>query len=48
MVIDYKNDINELKNKCSEFLSYINIDKIKDEIIELEKKTEKTGFYIKL
>jgi peptide chain release factor 2 len=45
MVIDYKNDINELRNKCNEFMSYINIDKIKKEISELEKNTEKTDFW---
>ncbi len=45
MVIDYKNDITELKSKCEEFLSYINIDKIKQDISELEKSAENPNFW---
>ena len=45
MVTDYKQDIHELKNKCEEYISYINIDKIKQEISESEKFTEKPDFW---
>lgn len=45
MITDYKQDLNELKTRCDEYLSYINIPEVKKEIEELEKSTEEQGFW---
>ncbi|MCK4797301.1 MAG: peptide chain release factor 2 [Spirochaetes bacterium] len=45
MIIDYKQDIYELKNKCKEYISYINVDKLKQEIIKLEELAQKQDFW---
>jgi peptide chain release factor 2 len=45
MITDYKQEIFELKSKCYEYLSYINLDKVKHEISEMETVTLSTSFW---
>ena len=45
MITDHKNDLYELKDKCNEFLRYLDIEKIKKDISELEKLTENPDFW---
>ncbi len=45
MIIDYKQRVYALDKRCKNFIEFINIEKIKNEISELEKNTEKTDFW---
>ena len=41
MITDYKQAVLDLKEKCREYINFINIDKIKSDINLLEKDSEK-------
>jgi peptide chain release factor 2 len=45
MITDYKQDISELKESSKEYIKFLNIDKIKEEIKQLEKESEKEEFW---
>jgi len=45
MLLDYKNDIYELRDTCKKYVLYINIGKNKEEISQLEEKTKSPDFW---
>ncbi|HOJ64199.1 MAG TPA: peptide chain release factor 2 [Spirochaetota bacterium] len=44
-MIEYKTSIYQLKENCDKYIELINIDKKKEEILTLEKETEKSDFW---